>query len=172
MVGAWCFGCCQAHRGLAVGFLLLRCSVLCTVESLSLLYLLFISRFICFWRYCIDKLGDSFMQIKHLCVLIHSWPRVRLGPWNRFKPSNKIFYWPFQAILLLWIIGVFFFCVLCFLCFGVFYCCLVVTCWERADHMALVGDVYCIFVTFPCGILGQVWYLIVPFPDFCHLSNF
>ena len=23
MVGAWCFGCCQAHRGLPVGFLLL-----------------------------------------------------------------------------------------------------------------------------------------------------
>ena len=43
------------------------------------------------------------------------------------------------------------------------YCCLVVTCWERADLLALV-DVYCIFVTFPCGILGQVWYLIVSFP--------
>ena len=27
----------------------------------------------------------------------------------------------------------------------------------------LVGGVYCIFVTFPCGILGQVWYLIVFF---------
>ena len=43
MVGAWCFGCCQAHRNLPVGFLLLRYSVLFTVESLSLLYLLFIS---------------------------------------------------------------------------------------------------------------------------------
>ena len=31
------------HRGLPVGFLLLRCSVLFTVESLSLLYLLVIS---------------------------------------------------------------------------------------------------------------------------------
>ena len=41
------------------------------------------------------------------------------------------------------------------------YCCPVVTCWERADLLALVGDVYCIFVTFPCGILGQVWYLII-----------
>ena len=37
------FGCCQAHQGLPVGFLLLRYSVLYTVESLSLLYLLFIS---------------------------------------------------------------------------------------------------------------------------------
>ena len=31
MVGAWCFGCCQTHRGLPVGFLLLRYSVLFTV---------------------------------------------------------------------------------------------------------------------------------------------
>ena len=36
-------GCCQAHRGLPVGFLLLQYSVLFTVESRSLLYLLFIS---------------------------------------------------------------------------------------------------------------------------------
>ena len=33
----------RAHRGLTVGFLLLRYSVLFTVESLSLLYFLFIS---------------------------------------------------------------------------------------------------------------------------------
>ena len=33
---------CRAHPGLPVGFLLLRYSVLITVESLSLLYLLFI----------------------------------------------------------------------------------------------------------------------------------
>ena len=30
----------------------------------------------------------------------------------------------------------------------------------------------CDFVTFPCGILGQVWYLIVSIPDLCHLSYF
>ena len=50
--------------------------------------------------------------------------------------------------------------------------CLLVTCWERADLLALVSDVYCIFVTFPCGILGQVWYLIILFPDLCRLSYF
>ena len=38
---------CRAHRGLPIGFLLLRYSVLFTVESLSLLYLLVISLFIC-----------------------------------------------------------------------------------------------------------------------------
>ena len=30
----------------------------------------------------------------------------------------------------------------------------------------------CVFVTFPCGILCQVWYLIVPIPDLCCLSYF
>ena len=29
-----------------------------------------------------------------------------------------------------------------------------------------------VFVTFPCGILGQVWYLIALFPDLCRLSYF
>ena len=28
----------------------------------------------------------------------------------------------------------------------------------------------CVFVTFPCGILGQMWYLIVSFPDLCRHS--
>ena len=30
----------------------------------------------------------------------------------------------------------------------------------------------CVFVTFPCGILGHVWYLIVSIPNLCHLSYF
>ena len=30
----------------------------------------------------------------------------------------------------------------------------------------------CDFVTFPCGILCQVWYMIVTIPDLCHLSYF
>ena len=54
--------------------------------------------------------------------------------------------------------------------FASVHCCLVVTCWKRAYFLALVGDVYCIFVTFPCGILGQAWCLIVSFPDLCSLS--
>ena len=56
--------------------------------------------------------------------------------------------------------------------FASVHCCLVVTCWERADLLALVCDVYCVFVIFSCGILGQVWYLIVSIPDLCHLSYF
>ena len=40
--------------------------------------------------------------------------------------------------------------------FASVHCCLVVACWERTVLLALVGDVNCIFVTFPYGILGQV----------------
>ena len=67
MVGTDAVAVCQAHRELPVGFLSLRYSVLFTVESLSLLYLL-----------DLYDLGDdalislwSFMQTKYLCVLIH-----------------------------------------------------------------------------------------------------
>ena len=55
--------------------------------------------------------------------------------------------------------------------FASVYCCHVVTCWERADLMALVCDVKLCFVPFPCGILGQVRYLIVSFPDLCRHSH-
>ena len=46
------------------------------------------------------------------------------------------------------------------------HCCLVVTCWERPTSWLLFVMSHCDFVTFPCGILGQVWYLIVLIPDF------
>ena len=64
------------------------------------------------------------------------------------------------------------FCVLFFSCFRVSSLLLCGHLLGKADLLALVGDVYCIFVTFPCGILGQVWYLIVSFPDLCRLSYF
>ena len=50
--------------------------------------------------------------------------------------------------------------------------CHVGTCWERADLLALDLVFNCVFVTFPCGILGQVLYLIVLIPDLCQLSYF
>ena len=31
---------------------------------------------------------------------------------------------------------------------------------------------YCVFVTFLCGFLGQVWYFIVSIPDLCILPYF
>ena len=73
-----------------------------------------------------------------------------------------------MGLLFLWMI-----CVCCvFHAFASVHCCLVLTCWERADLLALVGDVYCIFVTLTCGIVGQAWYLIGLFPGLCGLSYF
>ena len=129
----------------------------------------FISWFICFGRWCIDELGVFRANQTSIYV---SWStsklRVRLAPWNRFKSSSKIFLLTVPRRLLpLWII-----CVLCFLCFRV--CSLLPCCHLLGKGWPLGScrDVYCVFVTFPCGILNQVWYLIVSFPDLCRLSYF
>ena len=47
-------------------------------------------------------------------------------------------------------------------------CSLVITCWERADLLALLCVMfYCVFVTFLYGVSGQVWYLNASIPDLC-----
>ena len=47
------------------------------------------------------------------------------------------------------------------------------SCWERAGLLALLYVMfYCVFVTFRCGVLGQVWYLIVSIPDLYLLTYF
>ena len=50
--------------------------------------------------------------------------------------------------------------------------CLVVTCWENVGLLTLllVNDFFLCFVTFPCGVLGQMWYLIVSIPDLSLLT--
>ena len=53
------------------------------------------------------------------------------------------------------------------------HCSIVVTCCEKSDHLTLLYVMfYCDFVTFLCGVLGQVWRLIVSVLDLCLLSNF
>ena len=95
--------------------------------------------------------------------------RVRLAPLNRFKPSSKIFSWPFQG-------GSSFvdrlcFCsVLCLLCFV--RVCLYVLCGHLLGKGWPLGSrLWCLLWVchFPIGILGQVWYLIVSIPDLCNL---
>ena len=49
---------------------------------------------------------------------------------------------------------------------------LVVTCWERADLLALVCGVQLAVCHFPIGILVQVWYLVVSISDLCTLTYF
>ena len=67
---------------------------------------------------------------------------------------------------------------LCYLClvFGMLLRLFIAALWsperESADLLTLVCDFYCDFVTFQCGIQGQVWNLILLFPDHCCLSYF
>ena len=56
---------------------------------------------------------------------------------------------PYVLVLLLWIFYVFVLSCVCYVLCASVYMCFVVTCWERADFLALVCGVFCEFVTFP-----------------------
>ena len=98
--------------------------------------------------------------------------RVRLAPLNRFKPSSKIFYWPFQGGTSF--VDLLCFCsVLCLLCFV--RVCLYVLCGHLLGKGWPLGSrLWCLLWVchFPIGILCQVWYLIVSIPDLCNLITF
>ena len=98
--------------------------------------------------------------------------RVRLAPLNRFKPSSKIFYWPFQGGTSS--VDLLCFCsVLCLLCF-VRVCLYVLRGHLLGKGWPLGSRLWCLLWVchFPIGILGQVWYLIVSIPDLCNLTYF
>ena len=98
--------------------------------------------------------------------------RVRLAPLNRFKPSSKIFYWPFQGGTSF--VDLLCFCsVLCLLCFV--RVCLYVLCGHLLGKGWPLGSrLWCLLWVchFPIGILGRVWYLIVSIPDLCTIIYF
>ena len=59
-----------------------------------------------------------------------------------------------------------------YLCYAAlsFPCILVITCWERADLLALLCVMFsCVCVHFPYGVSAKVWYLIVSIPDLYQL---
>ena len=91
------------------------------------------------------------MRTKHLFVLILIRNKGEVGSIKQYK----IFYSQFQG-------GASFvgpYCYLFHVChaFLFVHCSLVVSCWELADLLALLYVIFsCIFVTFPCGVLGQV----------------
>ena len=96
--------------------------------------------------------------------------RVRLAPLNRFKPSSKMFYWPFQGGTSF--VDLLCFCsVLCLLCF-VRVCLYVLRGHLLGKGWPLGSRLWCLLLVchFPIGILGQVWYLIVSIPDLCNLT--
>ena len=108
-----------------------------------------------------------------LVFVTQAWSAVVVSgliPSNMFNPSSNFLTDLYDAVLLLWII--FAICVL-FLTVLTVPCSLVVTCWERTDLLALLYVMFsCVFVTFPYGVLHQVWYLIVWVLDLCLLHFF
>ena len=91
---------------------------------------------------CKSTLEAAFHTFKTENKLYNLRDLVKLAPFNRFKPSSRVSCWPFQG-------GTSFVDLLCFLFCLVFamslcasvYMCFVVTCWERADLLALVCGV-------------------------------
>ena len=83
----------------------------------------------------------------HNIYWLHSrFCKRKFEPWDRLKPSSKI--------VLLTVPRQYFFCgsvVLFMSCvwpaFASVHCCLVVTCWERSDLLALVCDVKLCFMS-------------------------
>ena len=97
--------------------------------------------------------------------------RVSLTLWNWFKPSSKILILtvPRRCFLCRSFVCCFF-CVLFFSCFCV--CSLLPYGHLLGKGWPLGSCWWCLLYLcyFPCGILCQVWYLIVSFPDLCLLS--
>ena len=90
------------------------------------------------------------MQAKNLSVLIHIRNKGDLVPSNMLEPSSNFLLWIHFVICVSWhtVLSV--------------PCSLVDICWESADLLALLYVMFSfVFVTFPYGILGQVWYMIV-----------
>ena len=139
----------------------------------------FIIKFTGYMRSRHEILSHSFSRVRGLSCkpnIYVSWStselRVRLAPLNRFKPSSKIFYWPFQGGTSF--VDLLCFCsVLCLLCFV--RVCLYVLCGHLLGKGWPLGSrLWCLLWVchFPIGILGQVWYLIVSIPDLCTITYF
>ena len=71
MVGAWCFDCLSGPPGFTCLISFAPVFSFITVESLSLLYVLVISWFICPRRWCIDKLGVFHANQISMCLDPH-----------------------------------------------------------------------------------------------------
>ena len=126
MVGVWCFGCLSGPPGFTcwISF----APVFSFIYCWALMFVL--TPF-----YILIYMFYKMITRDHSCKpnIYVSWStselRVRLAPLNRFKPSSKIFYWPFQGGTFLWIFPVF--SVLCLLCLyaRLFICAL----WSPAE---------------------------------------
>ena len=153
MVGTWCFGYCQGHQG-TCWISLLAYSVLCTVEFLLLLYLLFVSWFICSMRYLMDKLGVFHANQTSICFDPHL-------NWGWGKQCETSLSTPVKVVVLTVLRQCLFcgsFLVFMFRVFHVFLsvdCSLVVTCWEGLTSWVSCMWCFIVFCHYPVWCLGS-----------------
>ena len=97
--------------------------------------------------------------------------RVKLAPLNWIRPASKIF-------LLTVPTGTSLVDQLCSICrvFVKILRLFIAALWSPAGKGLTSWFLFvmfnCVFVTFPCAILGQVWYVTVLIPDLCRLCYF
>ena len=125
----------------------------------------------CVWQYYIIKMTKK--------KWMHWWDSI----WHIMRkewiisPSVKYFTDRSKAVLLLWIFYVFVLSCVCYVLCTSVYMCFVVTCWERADLLALVCGVFCEFVTFPlvswvrCGTWFYRFLIFAPLLTFTMAEN-
>ena len=155
-----------------VGLLLLGHSAVCTVDSLSLLYLLLISRFEWIWRWNIDELGTFHANQTSICLDAYKiygwgWPRYRQ---ICFRPPVFLLTVPRRSFFC----GSFF--VICVLCvFVILSCMLLAAFWSPVGKVLIswLSNMLCCRVLLTLShMVSWVRFLnrIVSIPDLCLLS--
>ena len=104
------------------------------------------------------------MQTKHLCVLIHIRINGEVQVQLKMLKTTNIFLLSILRWCIFW--GILFLLFMCYICLYYvvlsIHCNIMITCCERADllvHLCVVFSYA--FVTFPYGVPGHVWNLIV-----------
>ena len=125
-----------------------------------------------FW-FCYERDFMLSLSDKNQTDIIEGWRRK-----TGLSPPVKYFTDRSKAVLLLWIFYVFVLSCVCFVLCASVYMCFVVTCWERADLLALVCGVFCEFVTFPlvswvrCGTWLYRFLIFAPLLTFNSTSRY
>ena len=85
------------------------------------------------------------MRTKFLCVLIHTRIKGEVGTVRDDLALQYVFTDRFKAVLLMWILFLLFMCHVCifYAVLSVFYS-LVITCWEMADHLAILCVIFAV----------------------------
>ena len=135
-------------------------------------------RFLIFAFFFLNQLKQNSMLFNGLSCkpnIYVSWStselRVRLVPWNRFKPSSKIFYWQFQGgtsfVDHLWYFCLVFVMPLCASVFCAFWS----PAWKGLTYWLSVVVSSCEFVTFPLVSAVRCGTWLYRFLVFAFLPN-